>query len=163
MEYSWERVTGNNEIGMDRRAHKHTHTAFHTSQTHPHSVTPDPVKSARTVLSHHIWAVLTGDATGQSTATCALLLLLPLCPECSSFFPVFVPSLCIPPTLPFLHAYYVQLWYWHSWSLEKTHTLTHTQRAKEREKEKETETDMHAQTTQIKQSILSRFIHSSSW
>lgn len=72
------------------------HTAFlfawldllhtHIQRTHAHSVTPHPAKPALTVLSHHIWAVLTGDATGQSTATCAKALQL-LCPTSPCNFP----------------------------------------------------------------------------
>lgn len=58
----------------------------HIQRTHSHSVTPHPAKPALTVLSHHIWAVLTGDATGQSTATCAKALQL-LCPTSPCNFP----------------------------------------------------------------------------
>lgn len=67
----------------------------HIQRTHAHSVTPHPAKPALTVLSHHIWAVLTGDATGQSAATCAQALQL-LCPTSPCNF-----SSPLLPQLPF--------------------------------------------------------------
>lgn len=92
------------------------HTAFlfawvdpshtHIPKTHTHSVTPHPAKPVLTVLSHHIWAVLTGDATGQSTATCTRQRLQPVRPGRSSLLRLHLffslSSSSPPPALPFL-------------------------------------------------------------
>lgn len=69
----------------------------HIQKTHNQHVTPHPAKPALTVLSHHIWGVLTGDATGQSTATWTRL--LQPRPSLLSFSPL----------LPFLPAYHVRI------------------------------------------------------
>jgi len=80
----------------------------HILQTHTHSVTLHPAKNTLTILSHHIWAVLTENMTGQQPAR-----------DCCSFRADYCPLVVVVSPvhgyltlLPFLRAHHLQIWSW---------------------------------------------------